>query len=204
MFAANELLGRPCTRAELVPFAMEGEKLVSGVAHADNVAPALMGGFTLVRSYAPLDLVPIPAPKGLWAAVVHPQIEVRTADARGILRREIPLSDAITQWGNVAGLVAGLLKGDLGLVGRSLEDVVIEPIRSILIPGYETAKAAALQAGALGCSISGSGPSMFALCEGKEIAERVGNVMGGVFEELGVERLVHVSGVNPVGCRISR
>lgn len=202
VFAANELLGRPCTRAELVPFAMEGEKLVSGVAHADNVAPALMGDFALVRSYAPLDIIPIAAPKGLCAAVVHPQIEVKTADARGILRKEIALADAITQWGNVAGLVAGLLKGDLKLVGRSLEDVVIEPIRSILIPGYEEAKAAAVSAGALGCSISGSGPSIFALCDGMEAAAEVGKAMGGVFSQLGVERLVHVSGVNNIGCRL--
>lgn len=202
VFAANEALGRPLSREELVPFAMEGEKLVSGVAHADNVAPALLGGFSLVRSYHPLDVVSIPAPAGLCVAVVHPQIELRTADARGILRKEILLADAITQWGNVAGLVAGLLQGDLALVGRSLEDVVIEPIRSILIPGYGQAKAAAIDSGALGCSISGSGPSIFALCEGLDCARRVGGAMGGVFDRMGLERLVHVSEVNAEGCRV--
>lgn len=202
VFAANEILGRPFSAAELVPFAMEGEKLVSGVAHADNVAPALLGGFTLVRSYHPLDLVQIPAPDKLSVAVVHPQIEVKTADARGILRKDIALADAITQWGNVGGLVAGLFKGDLELVGRSLEDVIIEPIRSILIPGYEAAKEAAARAGALGCSISGSGPSVFALCTDLDSAARVGEAMGSVFEQLGVESLVHVSAINAKGCSL--
>lgn len=202
VFAANELLGKPYTPAELVPFAMEGERLVSGVAHADNVAPALLGGFVLVRSYAPLDLVPIATPPDLCCAVIHPHIEVRTADSRGILRREIPLASAIQQWGNVGGLIAGLLTNDLDLVGRSLEDVVIEPVRSILIPGYDDVKTAALASGALGCSISGSGPSIFALCKGLASAEHVSKVMAETYSEFGISYAVYASRVNADGVRI--
>lgn len=202
VFAANELLGKPFSAAELVPFAMEGERLVSGVAHADNVAPALLGGFVLVRSYEPLDLVPIATPAELCCAVIHPHIEVKTADSRGILRQEIPLKSAIRQWGNVGGLIAGLLTNDLALVGRSLEDVVIEPVRSILIPGYDEVKAAAMAAGALGCSISGSGPSIFALCDGIEIAERVSEVMAEKYAGFGIPFQVYASRVNGDGVRI--
>lgn len=202
VFAANELLGCPCSRAELVAFAMEGEKLVSGVAHADNVAPGLMGGFVLVRSYNPLDLVPIPAPEALHCTVIHPKIELRTSDARNILGKEIPLSAAITQWGNVAGLIAGLYQGDLGLVGRSLEDVVIEPVRSILIPAYDAVKTASLEAGALGCSISGSGPSIFALSDSLVTAEAVAEAMRQTYSQVGVPFDVYTSKVNPIGCRV--
>lgn len=202
VFAANELLGRPCTRAELVAFAMEGEKLVSGVAHADNVAPGLMGGFVLVRSYSPLDLISIPAPDALHCTVIHPKIELRTADARNILRKEIPLSAAITQWGNVAGLIAGLYKEDLELVGRSLEDVIIEPVRSILIPAYDAVKAACLEAGALGCSISGSGPSIFALSDAGEKAEAVAEAMRITYTKVGVPFDIYTSKVNTQGCRV--
>ncbi|MEM0998288.1 MAG: homoserine kinase [Bacteroidota bacterium] len=202
VFAANELLGGPFRRADLVPFAMEGEKLVSGVAHADNVAPALLGGFVLVRSYAPLDLVPIATPERLCCAVIHPHIEVKTADARRILRRDISLAAAIRQWGNVGGLVAGLLTNDLDLVGRSLEDVVVEPVRSILIPGYEEVKTAALASGALGCSISGSGPSIFALCDGIESARHVRDIIAQTYRELGLEFKVYASPVNRAGVRI--
>ncbi len=202
VFAANELLGRPFSRAELVAFAMEGEKLVSGVAHADNVAPGLMGGFVLVRSYRPLDLVSIPAPEALHCTVIHPKIELKTSDARNILRKEIPLSAAITQWGNVAGLIAGLYRGDLQLVGRSLEDVVIEPIRSILIPAYDAVKAACLEAGALGCSISGSGPSIFALSDAAPTAAAIAEAMRKTYAKVGVPFDVYTSKVNPEGCRV--
>ncbi len=154
--AVNELLGNPFTKKELVEFAMEGERCATGVAHADNVAPSICGGFTLVRSYEPLDIIKIDSPKELWATVIHPQLEVKTRDARRVLKGGIDLSKAITQWGNVGGLVAGLYSEDYDLIGRSLVDVVIEPIRSILIPGYAKVKRATLEAGALGCSISGS------------------------------------------------
>ena len=172
VWAINHLLGNPYTTIELIPFAMEGERLASGVAHADNVAPALLGGFTLVRSTDPLDVVSLPSPRELYATVIHPQIEIKTADSRRILKSSLSLKDAITQWGNVGGLVAGLYREDYELIGRSLQDVVIEPVRSILIPGFDEIKAAALNAGALGCGISGSGPSVFALSKGADKASR--------------------------------
>lgn len=202
VFAANELLGSPLKREELVAFAMQGEKVACGTAHADNVAPALLGGFVLVRSYNPLEVVRLDYPKKLFCTVVHPQIELKTEDARRILRRDIPLQSAVVQWGNIAGLVAGLYKKDYGLIGRSLEDVVVEPMRSILIPGYAQVKTAAMEAGALGASISGSGPSMFALCPGRESAQAVAQAMQQQFDQLEIESTAYVSRVNATGARV--
>lgn len=200
--AVNHLLGEPFTRKELVEFAMQGEKCATGVAHADNVAPSICGGFTLVRSYEPLDIIKIESPEELWATVIHPQLEVKTRDARRVLKGGIDLKKAITQWGNVGGLVAGLYSKDYDLIGRSLVDVVIEPIRSILIPGYENVKKASIKAGALGCSISGSGPSIFALSKGEENAKKVKEAMGEIYKEYGVDYEIHVSKVNSEGARI--
>ena len=166
VWAINKLLGNPFNSTDLVRFAMEGERLATGVAHADNVAPALFGGFTLVRSYNPLDIISIHTPSELYATVIHPQIEVKTSDAREILKTNIPLKDAIKQWGNVGGLISGLYTEDYELIGRSLEDYIIEPIRSILIPAFDAVKQQSLNAGALGCGISGSGPSIFELSKG--------------------------------------
>ncbi|MGB7393068.1 MAG: homoserine kinase [Pricia sp.] len=201
VWAMNELLDRPFSRLQLVKFAMEGERLASGVAHADNVAPALFGGFTLVRSYEPLDIVPIPSPSQLWTTVVHPQIEVRTSDSRKILKTNITLADGIKQWGNVGGLVAGLFTEDYDLIGRSLIDHIVEPIRSILIPGFEKVKSSALEAGALGCGISGSGPSIFAFSKGEESAKNVAMAMRKVYQKIGIDYDVHVSKVNVDGIR---
>ena len=202
VFGANELLGRPMLRKELVQFAMQGERAASGAAHADNVAPCMLGGFVLVRSYLPLDIIQLPYPKELYAVVVHPQIEVKTADARRILPIEIPLKDAVRQWGNVAGLVAGLTTGDLSLIGRSLEDIIVEPVRSTLIPGFYKAKQAGMDAGALGGSISGSGPSIFLLCADAEIAHRAANAMGAEYDNLGIANKVYVSKINEQGPRV--
>lgn len=201
VFGANLLLGEPLSREELLPFCMEGERVASGVAHADNVGPALLGGFILVRSYSPLDVVKIATPQGLAAAVIHPQIEVRTEDARAILRKEVLLKDAIQQWGNTAGLIAGLMNGDFGLIGRSLNDVIIEPIRSILIPGFKEAKEAAIEAGALGCSISGSGPSIFSLNDSVETAHNVALAMKKTFEAIGIPANTYVSTINTEGVK---
>jgi|TARA_B110000261_G_scaffold162108_1_gene204986 homoserine kinase len=202
VIAVNYLLGEPYTRKELVEFAMQGEKCATGVAHADNVAPSICGGFTLVRSYEPLDIIKIESPEELWATVIHPQIEVKTRDARRVLKGGIDLKKAITQWGNVGGLIAGLYSKDYDLIGRSLVDVVIEPIRSILIPGYASVKKASMEAGALGCSISGSGPSIFALSKGKEQALNVKEAMGEIYKEYGVDYEIHVSKINSEGARI--
>lgn len=202
VFGANEILGRPFTRKELVQFAMQGEKAASGTAHADNVAPALMGGFTLVRSYAPLDVIPIPSPQ-IYATVVHPQIEVRTSDSRKILRQEVPIKKAVEQWGNVAGLITGLFTNDYELIGRSLHDVIVEPVRALLIPEFYNIKNAAIEAGALGGSISGSGPSIFALSKTEDIAHKVAQAMSDGFNKVGIENHVFVSPINKEGVRIS-
>jgi homoserine kinase len=199
--AANELLGNIFTKEELVRFAMFGEKLASGVKHADNIAPCIYGGVTLIRSIFPLDIIPISCP-ALFVSVLHPQIEVRTSDAREILRKEVLLKDAIRQWGNIAGLVAGLMKSDYELIGRSLEDVIIEPVRSILIPGFDTIKKECKAAGAIGGGISGSGPSIFMLSKDEQTAEAVGKVMKSVYDRIGVNYHVHVTTVNHQGISV--
>lgn len=181
---------------------MEGERLASGVPHADNVAPALFGGFTLVRSYEPLDVIHIKAPEQLYATVIHPQIEVKTSDAREILRTNVTLKVAIKQWGNVGGLISGLYTEDYELIGRSLEDHIIEPIRSILIPAFDAVKQQSMNTGALGCGISGSGPSIFALSKGEETALNVAKAMKSVYENVGIDYDVHVSKVNAKGIKI--
>ena len=199
VWAINHLLGNPFTTKELIPFAMEGERLASGVAHAENVAPALLGGFSLVRSTDPLDVISLPSPSELYATVIHPQIEIKTADSRRILKSNLSLKDAITQWGNVGGLVAGLYREDYELIGRSLQDVVIEPVRSILIPGFNEIKVAALNAGALGGGISGSGPSVFALSKGKDKALKVADAIRLAYEPFGISFDIHISNINEKG-----
>ena len=202
VFGINELLGRPFTRKELVKFAMQGEKLASGNAHADNVAPCLLGGFTLVRSSNPLDIIKIDSPSELYATVVHPQIELKTSDARSVLKQTVSLKSAITQWGNVGGLVAGLYTNDYELIGRSLHDEIIEPVRSMLIPGFDLIKNTAYENGALGSGISGSGPSIFALSKGEETAKKIAKAMSVVYDEINLPYEIHVSKVNPEGVTI--
>ncbi len=201
VWAMNELLGRPFSKLELVQFAMQGEKLASDVAHADNVAPAIYGGFTLVRSYAPLDIIPIPTPDELFATVIHPQIEIKTSDSRKILKTTISLEKGIKQWGNLGGLVAGLFQNDYDLIGRSLEDHIVEPIRSILIPAFDDIKTNAMDAGALGCGISGSGPSIFALSQGENTAQNVAKSMEETYQTIGVPFDIHISKVNIHGVK---
>ena len=202
VWAINEILGKPFNTTDLVRFAMEGERLATGVPHADNVAPALFGGFTLVRSYQPLDIISIHTPNELFATVIHPQIEVKTSDAREILKTTVSLKDAIKQWGNVGGLISGLYTEDYDLIGRSLEDYIIEPIRSILIPAFDAVKQQSLNAGALGCGISGSGPSIFALSKGEATAKKVAEAMKMVYEKVGIDYDIHVSKVNKQGIKI--
>jgi homoserine kinase len=199
--AANELLNKQFSKEELVQFAMNGEKLASGVKHADNIAPCIYGGVTLIRSIHPLDIVQVPAPE-LYVTVVHPQIEVRTSDARQILKKQILLKDAIKQWGNVAGLVAGFIKNDYDLIGRSLEDVIIEPVRSILIPGFDEVKSKSKAAGALGGGISGSGPSIFMLSKDEASAKAVEGVMQEIYNRIGIEYNTYVTTINQQGVRV--
>ena len=199
--AANELLGRPFSNEDLVRFAMAGEKLASGVKHADNIAPCIYGGVTLIRSIFPLDIVTLPAPE-LYVTVVHPQIEVKTSDARQILRKEVKLKDAIKQWGNIAGLVAGIMKTDHDLIARSLEDVIIEPVRSILIPGFDAVKRLSKECGALGGGISGSGPSIFMLSKEEDVANSVAKVMQEIYTQAGIEYKTYVTTINSTGARV--
>lgn len=198
---ANYLLGNIFSSDEVVQFAMNGEKLASGVKHADNIAPCILGGVTLIRSIHPLDIIPLASPD-LFVTVVHPQIEVRTSDARQILKKQILLKDAIKQWGNIAGLVTGFLKNDLDLIGRSLEDVLIEPVRSILIPGFDKIKANCKDAGALGGGISGSGPSVFMLSKDEKTAKAVESVMKDVYNSIGIDYNTYVTTINKKGVEI--
>lgn len=200
-FAANLLFGSPLTRAELIPAAMEGERVACGSAHADNVAPSLLGGFVLIRSYTPLDVIEIAPPKDLHYAVVHPDLEIKTSDARTVLRTDLSLKDATTQWGNLAGLITGLLRSDLSLIGRSLVDVVVEPQRSILVPGFLRARESALKARALGFSLSGSGPSVFALTPSLESAKSVVAAVRNSFSIDGIESSGYVGAVNTNGAK---
>ena len=202
LVAVNQLCGNKFSRQELLACAMESERVACGSAHADNVAPCLLGGIILIRSYEPLDVIKLDFPEDLYCVVVSPHIELKTSDSRRVLRKQIRLSAAIKQWGNIAGLVAGLLKKDYGLISRSLVDDLIEPERAILIPGFYAVKAAALDSGALGCSISGSGPSVFALAQCKGAAEAVSVAMQQQFLKLDIESTVTVSLVNPEGARI--
>jgi len=199
--AANMLLGNRFSKYDLIRFAMNGEKVASGVKHADNITPCLLGGVTLIRAIHPLDIVQLDAPP-LFVTVVHPQIEVRTSDARQILRKEVQLKSAIKQWGNIAGLVAGFLKHDYDLIGRSLEDVIIEPVRSILIPGFNIVKSRCLEAGALGGGISGSGPSIFMLNKEESTARDVETIMKDVYSSLGIDFKTYVTTLNREGVHL--
>lgn len=201
VFGVNKLLGEPFSLQELIPFAMEGEKLASGTAHADNVAPALLGGFTLVRSYNPLDVVKIDAPNELYATVLHPQIEIKTMDARAVLKKKVTLKQTVIQLGNLGGFIAGLYTNDYDLIGRSLHDEIVEPSRAILIPEFDNAIIAAKKAGALGGGISGSGPSIFALSKGKETADKVALAMANAYKNLQIDFDIHISKVNANGIK---
>jgi homoserine kinase len=202
--AANAALGLDLPLSRLLAFALEGERIASGgVLHGDNVAPCLYGGFVAVRSLDPLDIIPIPVPDGLCCALVRPHIEIKTSESRALLGNAIPLSTAVVQWANVAGLIAGLFRGDWDLISRSLEDVVAEPVRGHQVPGFREMKQAALDAGALGSSLSGSGPAVFALCRGADTAERVGTAMqSALTRTTGIAGDHYVSVVGAPGARL--
>lgn len=202
VYGLNELLGKPLSRKELLPYAIEGERIACGSAHADNVGPSLLGGFVVIRSYSPLDVFNVPIGADLFCTVVNPDIEVNTKDARYILRNEVSLKNAISQMGNVAGLITGLMQGDYDLISRSMVDVIIEPVRAILIPEFSKVKQAAIDSGALGCSISGAGPSMFALSKSEADAHRIGNAMKYAFQNADIGSIVHVSPINHEGPKV--
>jgi homoserine kinase len=202
VFAINELLGKPFSKQELIYFAMQGEKLASGTEHADNVSPVILGGFTLVRSYKPLDVLKINSPDDLYATIIHPQIEVKTSDSRAVLKNQISLKKMVTQMGNFGGLISGLYTSNYNLIGRSLHDEIIEPNRLVLIPEFNKIKKGVIQAGALGAGISGSGPSIFALSKGKETANIVGETMAEIYNTTDIDYDIHVSKINQQGIKI--
>ena len=203
VFGINELLNNIYTKQQLVHFAMKGEALASGSEHADNVAPCILGGFTLIRGYNPLDIIKIESPADLYAVVLHPHIEIKTADARAVLQPLTTLKNTIIQTGNLGGLIAGLYTNDYNLISRSLQDVIIEPMRKHLIPNFDQTKNCALQNGALGAGISGAGPSIFALCKGQEAADKVALAIRLEYNITKIPFDVHVSKINANGiCRI--
>ena len=201
--AVNRLAGDPLAAEDLLPCALAAEKVAAGTGHADNAAPALMGGFVLIRSADPLDLVRLPVPDGLAVALLSPDVEIPTEAARRILRKQIPLADAVSQWGNLAALVASLYAGDLALMGRSLDDLIAEPVRAVLIPGFAAVKRAALEAGAIGCSISGAGPAVFALAATVATAEAAAEAMRQAFTDAGLTAAAYVSEISRTGPRIA-
>lgn len=182
VFAINELLGQPYTRQELIKFAAVGEQIASRQVHYDNVAPSMLGGFTVVKSSKPLEILQVDVPKTLYLAIARPNVVIKTAEAKQILGDSISIDNAVTQFGNIAGLIIGMQNDDISLIGRSVEDVLATPVRSKLIPKYNEAREAALKAGATGYNISGSGPAMFAICEGKNVAEKVLSALQDVYQ----------------------
>lgn len=199
VFAINEIQDSPLSKREILQFAMMGEQLADGAWHADNVAPCMLGGFTLIRDNASLDIHRIPSPTGLYATVIYPHMQVLTKDSRSVLSTQVSLENTITQSGNLGGLIVGLYQSDFDLISRSLNDVLIEHQRASLIEGFYDVKEAALQAGALGCSISGAGPSIFALSRNSLIAEQVGDAMAKVFYGLKIDTNLYVSEINQEG-----
>ncbi len=202
VFAVNELLDKPFTKTELVAFAMEGERISSGSAHADNVAPSLLGGFTVVRSYNPLDVFNIPFPEELLAVITYPDVQVKTADAKRVLKKQVDLKDAVQQWGNMAGMISGLMSGNFERIGKSMEDVIVEPVRRMLIPLYDEVKKSALENGALGYNISGSGPSSFALTNDPIKAKKIREGCAEVYEKSGIPCISFISSVSGKGAEV--
>ncbi|WP_374166452.1 homoserine kinase [Arcticibacter sp. MXS-1] len=202
LFAINTLLNSPLSRQELVPFAMKGEELACGSGHADNVAPALLGGFVLIRSYDPLDIIKLPYPESLYCAIVFPEVDVPTRDARRMIRSKVLLKDAVVQWGNVAGLVTGLFMKDIELMARSMKDVLVEPVRSILIPDFEKLRETALKAGAITFGISGSGPSVFSFAKDEAAAHHIVEMLQAHLSGMKIGSLGYVSAINGEGPKV--
>lgn len=201
-YALNELLDKPYNELEVVNFAMQGEAALAGKAHADNVAPAVMGGFTLVTGYNPLKVYSIPFPEDMYIAIVHPQVEVKTAEARKLLPSTISLDDHTTQGGNIAGMVAGMTSKNYDWIKQSMGDLIAEPNRAALIPAYSLAKNMALENGAIGCSISGSGPSIFAFTKEEATAKKITEAWQALYEQQAIISKTYTSRINGEGCKI--
>ena len=201
-FGMNEIFGCPLSEEEVVLCAMEGENLASGGYHADNAAPAVMGGIILIRGYEPLDVIKLPVPGNFFCAMIHPNIVVSTKEARSILPKEVPMHAAVSQWGNVGGLVAGLYSGNIGLVGRSMKDSVAEPFRKKFIPGFDELRGRILESGALAMNIAGSGPSVFAIADRMDIAQKAGDILREHFDALGIGYEAYVVKVSNKGAKL--
>ncbi len=199
VFAVNEILKKPLEKKDLLPFALKGEFIASGGLHADNVAPSLLGGLLLIRENDPIDVHRLPVPKGLYTTVVYPHVEVLTKVARSILKDTVPLKGFIQQSANLGAFIIGMFNSDLELISRSLKDILIEPQRASLIPNFYAVKEAALSEGALGCSISGAGPSIFALSANTLTAENIANEMRQIYQDAGIECDVFISPINQEG-----
>lgn len=202
LFAIKTLLGDDTDPVHLLPFAMKGEEMACGHGHADNVAPALLGGFVLIRSYEPLDVIRLPHPAGLYCAIVFPDVDVPTREARQIIRNKINMKDAVTQWGNIAGLVSGLFMQDIDLIGRSMKDILVEPVRSMLIPDFYRMREMAMELGAVSFGISGSGPSVFAFTRDEETARRITQKLQQHLTSLQIGSNSYVSVINDKGPRV--
>jgi len=203
-FGTNQLLGNMYSKLELTRFAMFGEEVACGSPIADNVAAAIYGGFVLIRSYEPLEIIKLPVPTELRVVAIHPQVAVKTKDARAVLPKEVLLKDAVTQWANVGGLVAGLYTENYDIIGNSLVDIIVEPHRKKLIPFFDEVKQAALENGALGAGISGSGPTIFALCKGDAIAEKVYRAIESTYKKTGIEFHIYNSKIINNGVTVSQ
>ena len=199
VYGINELLERRHEKIDLIVHAVDGEKLASGEAHADNIAPAMLGGLTLVRDLKSLDIIKLPSPSDLVITIIHPKIELKTSHSRAILKKEVPFKSMVKQTANIAGLISGLYTNDYGLISRSLKDEIVEKERSVLIPEYKTLKNSALEIGAIGCGISGSGPSVFAISRGMSLAKEVANQFKDIISKLGIDSDIYVSKINPNG-----
>jgi homoserine kinase len=197
--AINEFFKRPLQKRDLLPFAMAGEQVADGAYHADNVAPSLLGGIVFIRDNETLDVHRIPSPRGLYVVVVHPKVEILTRESRAILAADLSLKQHVQQTGNLGGLIIGLYQSDFDLIRRSLQDVVIEPQRAGLIPHFYDVQEAVMKAGALGCSISGAGPSIFALCNNTLVAEEVELAMQRIYQDAKIEATIYRSGINSEG-----
>jgi homoserine kinase len=202
LVAANHLLGDPFEKKSLLPFAIAAEKAACGAGHADNVAPSLLGGFVLIRDYHPLDVIKLHVPDGLHCTLLHPHFELKTSDSRSVLRDNVSLKHSTIQSGNVAGLIAGLFQEDFELIGRSLRDVIAEPYRATLIPGFYEVKEAVKAAGALGMGISGSGPTLFTLSKGAEASESIIKAAQEVYDAIGLGVDAYHSAINIRGAYI--
>ncbi|WP_158991815.1 homoserine kinase [Mucilaginibacter sp. L196] len=202
LYAIKTLLDDDADPAKLLPFAMKGEEMACGHGHADNVAPALLGGFVLIRSYDPLDVIRLPHPAGLYCAIVFPDVDVPTREARQIIRQKINMKDAVTQWGNIAGLVSGLFMQDIDLIGRSMKDILVEPVRSMLIPDFYKMREIAMGMGAISFGISGSGPSVFAFTKDEETAKLITQKLQQHLTSIKIGSNIYVSTINDAGPKV--